>query len=196
MRHSPVTRILVVSLVLAVIVGAVVLAAERPVTTRPATTEAGGARHPFAVDDPVAETRQQAEVRKLFDFLLSEYARLLEKSKDRVSRSLIVVCMSRIGRDDATEKILSLLETERDNLVRLTAWQAMLSRAPMVNAQQHRRWVAATAGLIKTDGFRGELKRPAAHLLATAVPDRAAKEAWRLLFAKLDSRDERDADAI
>jgi hypothetical protein len=196
MRHSPLIRTSVVGLALACFVGAVVFAAERPVTTRPAATQSGAARHPFAVDDPVPETRQQAEVRKLFDFLLSEYARLLEKSKDRVSRSLIVVCMSRIGRDDATDKILSLLETEKDNLVRLTAWQAMLSRASMVNPQQHKRWVAATARLIKADAFRGELKRPAAHLLATGVPDRATKEAWRLLFSKTDSRDERDVDAI
>jgi Mg-chelatase subunit ChlD len=185
---------------------AAVLAAEpsgpRPASaanpaTRPATTQsAGPPRHPFAVDDPVPETRRQAEVRKLFDFLLSEYAGLLDKSKDRVSRSLILVCMSRIVRDDATEKILSMLEAEKDALVKVTAWQAMLARAKWVSPEQHRRWVAASVVLIKADALRGTLKAPAAQLLATAAPDRNTKEAWRVLFAHCDSRDPRDAPVI
>jgi Mg-chelatase subunit ChlD len=196
MRHTPLTHTLI--LALATLWTWPALAADRPVTRpAPATTQSTVApRHPFAAEDPNPETRQQVETRKLFDFLLSEYARLLDKSKDRVSRSLILICMSRIARGDATERILAMLETEKDALVRITAWQAMLARARLVTREQHRRWVAATVTLIKADAFRGNLKAPAAQFLATAAPDRNTKEAWRLLFSHADSRDPRDEAAI
>jgi Mg-chelatase subunit ChlD len=109
---------------------------------------------------------------------------LLAQAKDRVSRGLIAVCIARVPREDATEKLLEMARTERDPLVRVVAWQGVLGRAGMLSEDQYRRWLAITPGMVKADYFRGELRLSVVHVLATAPPDRGTKEAWNTLFIK------------
>src|SRR3954453_867171 len=72
-----------------------------------------------------------ARTTKLFDDLIAEYDHLLLRSKDRFSRSLIIVCLARVPRADATARLLQMAANENDPLVRMVAWQALLARAPM-----------------------------------------------------------------
>ena len=168
-------------------------AASRPagaaLATQPATAPAFDNSLP-AVD------RREAEVRKLLDFLMAEYDRLLTKTPDRVGRSLLVICMSRIGRDEVTDRILELLATEKDPLVKLVAWQAALARAPLLSARQHQKWIDQTCIMARADLFRGSLKTAAAQALATTLPTRPARDAWQALFSRTSSADPRDVPVV
>lgn len=142
-----------------------------------------------------AQTRE-ARTARLFDFLMKEYGLLLDKTKDRMGRSLIIVCIARIGRDDATARLIEMVMAEKDPLVRMMAWEALLARGPMLTQQQHGQLVTATSAMAKSDLFRGQLRLAAVKVLGTGAPDRAAKDAWLKMFAQTDSTRQGDDEIV
>lgn len=130
---------------------------------------------------------REAKTTRLFDFLMKEYGLLLDKTKDRMGRSLVAVCIARIGREDATDRLLTMATTEKDPMVRMVAWEGLIARGPMLNERQHAQLLAATASMAKADLFRGQLRLPAAKVLSGGPADRVAKDAWLKLFAQTDS---------
>jgi hypothetical protein len=115
---------------------------------------------------------------------MGEYAGLLEKSKDRVGRSLIAVCVARIPRADATDRLIEMAQGERDPLVRAVAWECVVGRASILSSAQHEKLVAMTPGLLRGAVLRGESRAAAVRVLASGPADRAAKEAWNLLLTQ------------
>lgn len=130
---------------------------------------------------------REAKTTRLFDFLMKEYGLLLDKTKDRMGRSLVAVCIARIGRDDATDRLLAMLTSEKDPMVRMVAWEGLIARGPTLNQRQHAQLIAATTSMAKADLFRGQLRLPAVKLLSGGPADRPAKDAWLKLFAQTDS---------
>ncbi|MEZ0266818.1 MAG: VWA domain-containing protein, partial [Phycisphaerae bacterium] len=158
-------------------------------TPGPSRTPTGlqTAKPPLEEDgNPAKEPAADAGARKLFDFLVREYDNLLTKAKDRVGRSLVIICISRVPREDVTNRLFELLEAERDPLVKVVAWEAVLARAKHLTNEQHQRFVLITALLGKGDLFRGELRLPAAQVLKTGIPDINTKAAWQAMFSSAD----------
>ena len=131
---------------------------------------------------PAKEAPVDAGARKLLDFLVKEYDLLLAKSKDRVGRSLVIICLSRLPREDVTTRLMEMLENERDPLVKITAWEGVLARVKHLNAEQQARFSLITGLLGKADLFRGELRVPAIKVLATAAPDQSLKATWNTMY--------------
>jgi hypothetical protein len=162
--------------------------------TRPATTPSATRPATAPAVDPVLMAKRRE---RLFDFLMGEYAGLLEKSKDRVGRSLIAICVARVPRPDATDRLLDMAQTEKDPLVRAVAWECVLARASLLSSAQHQKFVAMTPVLVRTDVLRGELRAAAARVLGSGAPDRAAKEAWNLMLTRaVASNSARDAATL
>ena len=137
-----------------------------------------------------------AKTQRLFEFLSKEYPRLMEKAKDRTSRGLILVCASRVPTDDMTKALLNTVIRDSDNVVKMVAWQAVLSRARYLTPEQYKQWVDATWPLVRAGAFNGMLRAPLVDMLATIPPDRNAKETFARIFANTNSTVYEDAEVL
>jgi hypothetical protein len=145
---------------------------------------------------PAGGSKREQEAQRLFDYLVKQYAALFDKSKDRVGRSISVVCLARIPRADSTALLLKVLKTDRDPLVQMVAWQCLLGRAERLTEAEYRQWLDATYPLSDKGAFRGNLRVPLLQLLATAPPDARAKEAFSRCFAGTNSQDVEDRPTL
>ena len=107
---------------------------------------------------------------------------MLNKQKDRVSRSLLAISMSRIPKADVTTKLLEMTRRE-DPLVRAVAWECLISRTKMMGADSYRQLMEATAVLVDADMLRGQLRVAVLDLLAISQPNKQTKETFRRIFA-------------
>lgn len=119
---------------------------------------------------------------------------MLNKQKDRVSRSLLAISISRIPKAAVTAKLLEMTRRE-DPLVRAVAWECLISRTKMMGADSYRQLMEATAALVDGDVLRGQLRVAALDLLAISQPSKQTKEMFARIFAHTDSRMPHD-DAV
>jgi hypothetical protein len=160
---------------------------------RPATSPAAPAANGPAVG---SEKPPVSKVDNLFNYLMKEYTGLLGKTKDRLGRSLILVCMSRVPRADASAEILKVLKTDKDVLVQTVAWQCMLARASGLSDAEFKQWMDATQPLVARGAFRGDLRMSLAQVLAAAGPDKRTRDIFALLFASTNSLQIQDRHVI
>jgi hypothetical protein len=132
----------------------------------------------------------------LFDELMKRYAGVLATSKDRVGRSVVVVCMASVPRHDATVALLDVLRTEKDPLVAMVAWQGLLARAADLSAAEYATWMDLTVPLVERKAFRGDLRVGLLRALAAGPADRRAKELFGRCFAGTNSQDPDDLPTI
>jgi len=142
-----------------------------------------------------AETQRITKNERLFDFLQKEYGLMLAKQKDRVSRSLLAISISRVPKADVTARLLEMTRRETDPLVRAVAWECLLSRTKMMGADSYRQMMESTGVLIDADVLRGELRVAALNLLAISQPEKRTKEMFARIFSRTDSRMPHD-DAV
>lgn len=154
--------------------------------TQPATRSAKG-RDPASV-----ERRRQT----LFDALMKRYASVLATSKDRIGRSVVVICMAGVPRHDATVALLDVLRTEKDLLVAMVAWQGMLARSADLSAADYAAWMDLTVPLFERRAFRGDLRVGLLRALAAGPADRRAKELFAKCFAGTSSQDPDDVPTL
>jgi hypothetical protein len=129
---------------------------------------------PALTQEQIAKRNQDAQV--LFDYLMKQYDGMLSKSRDRLGRSLTLVCISRIPRVDATAKLLNVLQTDRDTTVRMVAWQCLLARANGMTEMEFKQWSDLTNSLIVARGFQGTLRIPLLQMLALRPVDRVGRD--------------------
>src|SRR4051794_39907833 len=84
------------------------------------------------------------KVKRLFDFLPKEYESMLVKNKDRVSRSLLEISISRVPTYEMTSKLLEMIKKESDPLVRAVAWECVISRSKLLNGDNYTKLLDAT----------------------------------------------------
>lgn len=145
---------------------------------------------------PAADPSRDAKTTRLFDYLEKEYGILLTKQKDRASRSLLIISMSKVPRNGATRTLLDMLKKESDPLVRAVAWECLLARLPMLTQNQYTELVASTHSLFNAGIIRGHMRAAALDLLSVSTPDKAAKDLWGKIYLQTDSRQPGDDDVI
>jgi hypothetical protein len=143
-----------------------------------------------------ATLEHDERTRRLFDYLSAEYPRLLEKTRHRTGRGLILVCASRIPTDQVTQLLLESIRRESDPVVRMVAWQAVLSRARFLTPEQHRQWVESTWPLVRASAFNGMLRAPLVDLLRTIPADRNSRETFARIFATTNSSVYEDGEVL
>lgn len=135
-----------------------------------------------------ADAKQQEAVTRTFDYLMKEYTAMLNKHRDRTSRGLVLVCMARVPRADATAKLIEVLRTDRDPLVAMTAWQCLFSRGAGISDAEYRQWHEATPALLAKGAFRGDLRAALGQFLAAGPPDKRGRDMFAQLFAITNSQ--------
>ncbi|QOV88798.1 vWA domain-containing protein [Humisphaera borealis] len=160
-----------------------------PTTPPPATPQTTAPTTPSLTPEQIARRNQEGQA--LLDYLMKQYDGLLIKTRERLGRSMTLVCIARIPRADATAKLLEVLQSERDVTVKMVAWQCLLARANGMTETEFRKWLDLTTPLVNARAFAGTLRVPLLQVLALRPPDRAARE---FLLRTLDECNTLDPD--
>jgi len=120
----------------------------------------------------------QFRVDRLVNHLTGLYCQPLlgqKQSRDWLKRSFAVAALGRLDAPQTTEKLLEVLKSDRDPLVKLYAWEALLARSKGLSPEDHKKWVdlgmqayMTTAGKCFVGDFKSGLMRAAAGYGPTA----------------------------
>jgi hypothetical protein len=139
---------------------------------------------------------EEAKVTQRLDYLEKDaYGKKLT-APFWVSRAMGVISMARLPRPSVTTRLLEVCETDKQDVVRLLAWQAVLARAADLDAKLHKRWVAAALSLAEKDGFRGEMRVALLDALATAPPSVRGRRVWEKIYAEANAWEPQDIAAL
>ena len=142
------------------------------------------AGQPAPATQPAEPLSPQAKVDRLCKYLHGEYRTIIEKDKDRVTRSLMVVSLSRVPGDETTATLFEIAAKENDAFVRAVAWECIFARAATLSDAQFRQFVAGTAGMLQAGTLKGDLRVHALAAMACAEPTPQAKAAFAQVFTK------------
>lgn len=107
------------------------------------------------------------KIRKITDYLTRTYARHL-RDRDPVVRCLAVIGLGRLAGEETTGKLLLAAAGDRDEMVRLFAWEALRARAGSLDAPARRRWLLAGLTNARRGMVKGDFR---AHVLAALRPE-------------------------
>ncbi|HYE17997.1 MAG TPA: VWA domain-containing protein [Tepidisphaeraceae bacterium] len=155
-----------------------------PATTAPAA--AAPTSRPAQTPEQVAAMRL-----KFLAFIHDEYARFL-KSSDWVTRGLAVISLSRFPTESVTKTLIEVVRKDAHPVVRVLAWEALRSRAALLDAEQQSKWVHATWELAGKGTFKGELRVGVASLLRSSLPSPQARAVFAGLFVSTAARTDAD----
>ncbi|MBT7171443.1 MAG: hypothetical protein HN909_06705 [Phycisphaerales bacterium] len=119
---------------------------------------------PKAAEQPKKLTpRQKADrtkrIKKLEAYYTMVYGQHL-KHTDWFVRAVALAEMGKIDCKESTDELMKVLETDRDPMVRMYAWEVLHARSASLAKMPsyHRRWVANGAEAAYRGGFRGDLR--------------------------------------
>ena len=160
--------------------------AQTPPTPTPSDTtpsdKSGPADTPGDSATPPIGDRDH-ELKLLLDLLEKEHTAKL-KSGDWLTRALTILPLSRIPTKEAFEQLIQTMEKDRNDVVRLLAWQAVLARAQLMDYQQHDRLLRATEALGGKGAFHGDMRVAMLNVLATGKPTSRAQKVWQQTFVQ------------
>ena len=118
---------------------------------------------------------------RMVEYFIELYGKSL-KSRDWVKRAMAVVSLARIDDTRVTDRLLTVIEKDRGDIVRIYAWEAIHARTKSLSDQQRKRWLAAGWKLAPKGAFRGDLRIGLAGVLASAPPAAATRKVFARLF--------------
>jgi len=156
---------------------------------RPAATRAEA---PVAQATPAtaAEINRRL-VGQLTDFLTSEYAKQLRRP-GWLNRAAGLIGLSRLPTAEATRLVFEQLHKEKHAVAQLVAWQAVLSRAPLLTEAEFREWEQVTHKMAGAGQFQGDLRIGLLEMLSAVPPAPQSRAYFLHLFETTNSLDSRD----
>jgi len=139
--------------------------------------------------------KKLATIQRRFSALTEMYGRSL-KSGDPVTRSIATISLARMPTPQATGAILEMARTDREAVVRLVAWQALLGRARLLSDQQRDAWVTATWSMVAQNLFHGDLRIGLLELLSAHPIAPPARKLFTDFFAGTNSLDSSDIPTL
>ncbi len=144
----------------------------------------------FAADPsdtkPEPATKPAMDVKKILGYLESEYKLKLVSPDWRV-RALAVVSLARLPQQPVTDKLVQLMDQDHDDVVRLLAWQAILSRVGNLKPTEFSKWVNSTYTMAEKGLFRGSLRVALINVMATAPANPRSTKIFDKIFAETNS---------
>ena len=160
--------------------------------SNPAPAAAPTPKPKYAVPDLNERQKRQ----RLFDYLEKLYLEKYE-SPDWVTRSMAIISLGKLPTRKASNAILEAMENDKHEVVRLIAFEAMLSRAEHhIHGEHYDRWLEATGVLANAGLFNGPLRVGLIQLLSVNRPSPTLKGVWWYLFEHTNSTDRADITSI
>ena len=155
---------------------------------RPAATRAEA---PPAPGPATAAEINRRLVGQLTDFLTSEYAKQLRRP-GWLNRAAGLIGLSRLPTAEATRLVFEQLHKEKHAVAQLVAWQAVLSRAPLLTEAEFREWEQVTHKMAGAGQFQGDLRIGLLEMLSAVPPAPQSRAYFLHLFETTNSLDSRD----
>lgn len=162
---------------------------------RPAPSTAPSSTAPTSMPTSRPGMSREEQVKALLDYLNAEHGKLL-KSNDWIERSLAVISIARLPGAQATDQILGAAKNDPLPVVRLVAWQAMLSRAKVLDVVQYQQWMDVTDAMVKKGFFRGTTRVGLLRVMAQNPPSRSAKMLFVSIFGATNALEPRDIPVL
>ncbi len=146
----------------------------------------------------IGRQSRNERIQKIADHLTKTYARHL-RDRDPVVRCLAVIGLGRLAGEKTTSKLLLTAAGDRDEMVRLFAWEALRARAQSLDGPARRRWLLAGLNNARRGMVKGDFR---AHVLAALRPEGPAGfngqvRRWMLrVLADCDPTDPDDAATL
>ena len=115
------------------------------------------------------DAKKQKKINKLIRYYTRTYSKHLE-NRDWFVRALAVIALNRLNCPQTTEKLLEVLKKDKEQLVKLYAWEALHARSGYLTLTQHRKWVTEGCKMAKKGTFRGDLRVGFLKALASYSP--------------------------
>jgi Mg-chelatase subunit ChlD len=138
---------------------------------------------------------REQKITTLMDYLEKEHTKKLSNPY-WLSRAMGVITIARVPKPTVTTKLLEVCERDKHDVVRLLAWQGVLSRADQLDAKTHLRFVNATLALSDRDAFRGALRPALLDVLATAPPSAKARRLWTRMLEETNAWEPQDIGTL
>jgi hypothetical protein len=168
-----------------------------PKATAPTAPKAVPASGPSDVpwSQLTPEQKKEKKIENLLDYLEKDYGKK-SAAPYWVTRSMGVISLNRSPRPTATTRLLEILEKDKHDVVRLLAWQAIISRIDQLDDKSHARWLAATYALAEKNAFNGALRISLLEALATAPPNQKNKRIWSTIFTECNAWEPQDIPVL
>ena len=144
--------------------------------------------------DP-AEDSKAERIDRMIEYFLGLYGKHLT-SGDWIKRSMAVISLGRIDDARATEKLLSVVKSDRNAVVRIFAWESLHARAPSLTGPQRQRWQAAGVKLATGGAFRGQLRTGLVGVMGSMPPTPATRRAFVGLFENTNLQEAKDIPTL
>jgi hypothetical protein len=136
--------------------------------------------------------RRNFESNKLFATLLPRYDDAWKTRRDRLGRAMALLGMARIPRAEVTNRLLTVLQEERDAGLKLVAWHCLLARATGMTEPEFLQWREQTYAMMNGRQFTGAHRIGVLRVLALYPPDATAKQYLHRVFDECNGGDADD----
>ena len=99
-------------------------------------------------------SREQKRIKRLEDYLVTNYTKHLKKNKDWLARCFLVSALGKVNCSKSTSALIRILKKEKNPAVVIHAWEAIHARADTISKSHHNQWVNAGAKAFKR--FKGK----------------------------------------
>lgn len=139
------------------------------------------------IELPPSVSPKRAEmIEKTIVHYLGMYTKHLS-SREWVTRAMAVISLAKIDDPRITDKLLATAEKDRDNNVRIYAWEALHARTTSLSDEQYARWLAAGCQLVQRNALHGNLRVGLVRALGSAAPTGEHQRTFMAIFAKTNS---------
>ncbi|NIA20605.1 MAG: VWA domain-containing protein [Anaerolineaceae bacterium] len=204
MKVLPLGR-LVLTWVLAATVGAVAMAADPPAEDRSPPGDAKPAAEKTSTEKPSSDkpatpkavplSQRPETIEKFARYYLDMYGLHL-KSRDWMARAMGVISLARLDDPRATEKLMQTMLGDRDELVRIYAWEALHGRQERLTEQQRHLWIRTAFDLQRKDALRGDLRLALIGLIEAGGPTVQNKKIFKKIFKNTNSINPSDINTL
>jgi len=146
----------------------------------PATAAGTGSR------GPVHMSKTPEAIEKFTRYYLDMYGKHL-RSQDWMARAMAVISLARIDDPRATERLMLVMRTDKEAIVRIYAWEALHARQDRLTGEQRALWINTAYRMAEKGQLRGDLRVGLVGLIEERGPTAENKRLIKRIFAETDS---------
>jgi len=159
------------------------VATEKPPSDKPATAK------------QMALSRRPETIEKFAQYYLDMYGLHL-KSHDWMARAMGVISLARLDDPRATALLVQAMLGDREELVRIYAWEALHGRHDRLTDQQRYLWIRTAFDLHRKKALRGDLRLALVGLIEAGGPTVKNKQIYKNIFKNTNSINPTDINTL
>jgi len=160
--------------------------AESPAVTTPPPTSPDAASPAATAAKAVPMSQRPETIEKFMQYYLDMYSLHL-KSPDWMARAMGVISLARLDDPRATQLLMQTMLGDKEELVRIYAWEAVHGRQDRLSPEQRYLWIRTGFDLHRQKALRGDLRLAIVGLMEAGGPTIENRQVFKDLFKNANS---------